>query len=143
MNELTKAAENKQFDSLHSKEYKPAIAQKKETFLVEAGIYGWEECKDIEAVVESLNEGDELILKHEVIYGNDIAFVYDKSDRKIGSVGGGNRKIIARLMGAGKTFKAVLSPTEPEITEYEKPYPEQIRRREINSFLNMKIYWVE
>ena len=142
LNELANIAKQKLFDAIHTSAA-PAISKKRETFVLEAPISDWERSDAIETIVAGLREGDILTLTHETDAEYYNVSVSDKFGQKIGYLKGGNWKIIARLMDAGKQFKAVLSPKEPEYSEHEEQYPELMERRKTESFLNMKIYYVE
>lgn len=142
MNELANVTEQKLFDAIHTSAA-PAISKKRETFVLEAPISDWERIDAIETIVAGLREGDILTLTHETYAEYYNVSISDKFGQKIGYLKDGNWKIIARLMDAGKQFKAVLSPKEPEYSEHEEQYPELMERRKTESFLNMKIYFVE
>ena len=142
MNELANVTEQKLFDAIHTSAV-PAISRQQETFVLESPVSDWERTDAIETIIAGLREGDILTLTHETDVEYCTISVTDKFGQKIGYLKGGNCKIIARLMDAGKQFKAVLSPKEPEYSEHEKQYPELMERRKTECFLNIKIYFVE
>lgn len=154
MNELTKTTEQKLFNALHSGNIASAVPKKKEIFVLDEKISQWENIDAIDTIISGLRKGDELFLRREEDNekNNCIIGVYDRLGQKVGYLRGGNYKIIARLMDAGKEFKAVLCPenemdslTNTTWVRYDEDndYWESELHSVIKAFLTMNIYWVE
>ena len=154
MYELTKAQEQKLFNALHNGSVTPPAQVRKETFVLNENIYRWEDTDAIITIIAGLRKGDEIILRREEDNDNYncIVGVYDKLRQRIGYLGGGNRKIIARLMDAGKQFRAELAPrndietltdTEWITTNDEFDIADNRLHSIIDDFLTINIYWVE
>ena len=149
MYELTKAQEQKLFNALHNGSVTPPAQVRKETFVLNENIYRWEDTDAIITIIAGLRKGDEIILRLE---DNCVIGIYDRLGQRIGYLGGGNRKIIARLMDAGKQFRAELAPrndivsltdTEWITTNDEFDIADNRLHSIIDDFLTINIYWVE
>lgn len=154
MYDLTKAQEQKLFNALHNGSATPPVPARKETFVLDESISGWEDTDAIITIIAGLRKGDEIFLCREEDNDNYncIVGIYDKLGQRIGYLGGGNRKIIARLMEAGKQFRAELAPhndveslTDTEWVTFNKEYDFEDARLHsaIDDFLTINIYWVE
>ncbi len=154
MYELTKAQEQKLFNALHNGSVTPPTPVRKETFVLDENIARWEDTDAVITIVAGLRKGDEIILRREEDNDNYncIVGVYDKLGQRIGYLGGGNRKIIARLMDAGKQFRAKLTPrnnietlTDAEWVKSNEEFDIADNRLHsvIDDFLTINIYWVE
>ena len=108
MNELAINHEPKLLDAIHSGKPAPGAPRKKEIFVLDEEISGWEEISAIKTIAAGLRKGDTLTLRREPDdeTRSFVIGVYDKLGQKIGYLDGGNRKIVARLMDAGKQFRA-------------------------------------
>ena len=149
MYELAKAQEQKLFNALHNGSVTPPAPARKETFVLNENIYRWEDTDAIITIIAGLRKGDEIILRLE---DNCVIGIYDRLGQRIGYLGGGNRKIIARLMEAGKNFRAELAPrndietlTSAEWVTFNKEFDFEDARLHtvIDDFLTINIYWVE
>ena len=149
MYELTKAQEKKLFNALHNGSVTPPAPVRKETFVLNENIYRWEDTDAIITIIAGLRKGDEVILRLE---DNCVIGIYDSLGQRIGYLGGGNRKIIARLMDAGKQFRAELTPrndietlTDAEWvrSDEELNIADSKLHSVIDDFLTINIYWVE
>ncbi len=154
MYELTKAQEQKLLNALHNGSVAPHAPARKETFVLDEKISRWEDTDAIITIIAGLRKGDEIILRREEDNDkyNCIVEIYDKFGQRIGYLGGGNRKIIARLMDAGKQFRAELAPcndivslTDAEwvTTNDEFDIADKRLHSIIDDFLTINIYWVE
>ena len=154
MYELTKAQEQKLLNALHNGSVTPPAPVRKETFVLDENIARWEDTDAVITIVAGLRKGDEIILRREEDNDNYncIVGIYDKLGQRIGYLGGGNRKIIARLMDAGKNFRAELAPrndietlTGAEWVTFNKEFDFEDARLHsvIDDFLTINIYWVE
>jgi len=154
MYELTKAQEQKLLNALHNGSVTPHAPVRKETFVLDENIACWEDTDAVITIIAGLRKGDEIILRREEDNDNYncIVGIYDKLGQRIGYLDGGNRKIIARLMDAGKQFRAELAPrneieslTDTEWVTFNKEFDFEDARLHsvIDDFLTINIYWVE
>ena len=154
MYELTKAQEQKLLNALHNGSVTPHAPARKETFVLDEKISHWEDTDAVITIIAGLRKGDEIILRREEDNDNYncIVGIYDMLGQRIGYLDGGNRKIIARLMDAGKQFRAELAPrneieslTDAEwiTTNDEFDIADNRLHSIIDDFLTINIYWVE